>query len=108
MKLLSPADRPVEAGRKLAVETSEMAAKSLDAISPEDIAALGIPSEVAEKLHQTLLRIIAGSGAATAETWSRISKELLTPDLPYSLHQMMYYGCYSQFGSDPPAWLPDL
>ncbi|XP_019081975.1 hexanoyl-CoA synthase isoform X2 [Vitis vinifera] len=84
-----------------------MAGKTLDSITSQDIAALGIPSEEAEKLHQTLLQIITSCGAATPQTWSRISKELLNPDLPYSLHQMMYYGCYSHFGPDPPAWLPD-
>lgn len=82
--------------------------KSLDSITVEDIAALGIASQVADKLHQKLTEIIGNCGAASPRTWQRISKELLHPELPFPFHQMLYYGCYKDFGPDPPAWLPDL
>ncbi|XP_002512007.2 probable acyl-activating enzyme 17, peroxisomal isoform X1 [Ricinus communis] len=84
-----------------------MAYKSLDAISVSDIQALGIASPAAEKLFKEISDIITHYGAATPQTWSRISKRLLNPDLPFSFHQIMYYGCYKDFGPDPPAWLPD-
>ncbi|KAL3824700.1 hypothetical protein ACJIZ3_020729 [Penstemon smallii] len=81
--------------------------KSLDCINAADISALGIPFEVADQIHHQLAEIIRDSGAGTPQTWSSISKNLLTPELPFSFHQMMYYGCYKHFGPDPPAWLPD-
>ncbi|KAI8018573.1 putative acyl-activating enzyme 17, peroxisomal [Camellia lanceoleosa] len=84
-----------------------MAYKALDCITSSDIEALGLPSEVAERFYQNLSEIIRNYGSATPETWQRVSKHLLEPDLPFSLHQMMYYGCYKDFGPDPPAWIPD-
>lgn len=81
--------------------------KSLDCITAADIAALGILNEAADQLHRQLAGIIENYGAGTPETWRNISKHLLTPELPFSFHQMMYYGCYKHFGPDPPAWLPD-
>lgn len=82
--------------------------KSLDSITIEDIAALGIASEVAQHLHLKLNEIVGKYGAASPRTWQHISRDLLNPDLPFPLHQMMYYGCYKDFGTDPPAWLPEL
>lgn len=84
-----------------------MAYKALDCITSSDIEALGLPSEVAERFYQNLNEIIRNYGSATPETWQRVSKHLLDPGLPFSLHQMMYYGCYKDFGPDPPAWIPD-
>ncbi|XP_073295519.1 probable acyl-activating enzyme 17, peroxisomal [Primulina huaijiensis] len=81
--------------------------KSLDCITAEDISALGIPDDVSDQLHLKLAGIIRSSGAGTPKAWHAISKHLLTPELPFSLHQMMYYGCYKNFGPDPPAWSPD-
>lgn len=81
--------------------------KSLDSITTSDIVVLGIPEEEAEKLHQKLKEIIGNYGAATPQTWQLISKQLLSPDLPFSFHQTLYHGCYKDFGPDPPAWLPD-
>ncbi|KAL3655286.1 putative acyl-activating enzyme 17, peroxisomal [Castilleja foliolosa] len=81
--------------------------KSLDCITIADIAALGIAHSKADELHSQLAGIIQNWGSATPQTWCNISKHLLTPELPFTLHQMMYYGCYKYFGPDPPAWLPD-
>ncbi|XP_015883196.3 hexanoyl-CoA synthase [Ziziphus jujuba] len=85
-----------------------MAHKSLDGITASDIEALGIEREVAKSLHGRLTKIIRNYGTATPDTWSNISRHILSPDLPFSFHQMMYYGCYKDFGPDPPAWIPDL
>ncbi|KAA8541138.1 hypothetical protein F0562_025116 [Nyssa sinensis] len=84
-----------------------MAYKPLDCISSSDIAALGVPSDVAEAFYENLNQIIRNYGTGTPQTWQHVSKHLLNPDLPFSIHQMMYYGCYRDFGPDPPAWLPD-
>lgn len=81
--------------------------KTLDSVTVADVEALGIHTELAGKLHGELTRIVRNYGSATPQTWYHISKELLTPNLPFSFHQMMYYGCYKDFGPDTPAWLPD-
>nr|GMD34034.1 probable acyl-activating enzyme 17, peroxisomal [Ipomoea batatas] len=81
--------------------------KGLDSIDIADIEAVGVNSDVAAEFHEKLNKIVDHDGPATPQTWHRVSKDLLTPDLPFSLHQMMYYGCYKDFGLDPPAWLPD-
>ncbi|KAK3040893.1 hypothetical protein RJ639_027888 [Escallonia herrerae] len=81
--------------------------KGLDCIAVSDITALGIPSDTADRLHESLTEIVSNYGATTQEAWQRISTQVLNPDLPFSFHQMMYYGCYKDFGPDPPAWLPD-
>uniref|UniRef100_A0A2P2KZX1 Acyl-activating enzyme 17 family protein n=1 Tax=Rhizophora mucronata TaxID=61149 RepID=A0A2P2KZX1_RHIMU len=80
--------------------------KALDAISVSEIQALGIPPAVAEKLHKDVADILTAV-ASPADTWAHISKRVLHPDLPFPFHQMMYYGCFKDFGPDPPAWLPD-
>ncbi|KAI8028645.1 putative acyl-activating enzyme 17, peroxisomal [Camellia lanceoleosa] len=66
-----------------------MAYKALDCITSSDGEALGLPSEGAERFYQNLNEIIRNYGSATPETWQRVSKHLLDPDLPFSLHQMM-------------------
>ncbi|KAL0396144.1 UNVERIFIED_CONTAM: putative acyl-activating enzyme 17, peroxisomal [Sesamum calycinum] len=81
--------------------------KSLDCITTADIAALGIPDEKADELRRQLAGIVQNCGAGTPQTWHNIAKHLLTPELPFSFHQMMYYGCYKYYGPDPPAWSPD-
>lgn len=80
--------------------------KSLDSITKSDIEALGISGYVAEKLHKDIDEIIHGS-ATPVEIWIQISRRILHPNLPFSFHQMLYYGCYKDFGPDPPAWIPD-
>ncbi|GAB2300832.1 Probable acyl-activating enzyme 17, peroxisomal [Dionaea muscipula] len=82
--------------------------KGLDSITVSDIEAHGIPSHDAVRIHQKLSEIIANHGPATPQTWQNLTKLVLRPDLPFSFHQAMYYGCYRDFGPDPPAWLPDL
>ncbi|KAM1186652.1 hypothetical protein PS2_015466 [Malus domestica] len=84
-----------------------MAYKSLDGVTISDIEVLGIESGAAKRLHGSLTDIIANYGAATPETWRNITAQVLSPELPFSFHRMLYYGCYKDFGPDPPAWMPD-
>ncbi|KAK1427251.1 hypothetical protein QVD17_15934 [Tagetes erecta] len=84
-----------------------MAYKPLDTICISDITELGIPLQTATHLHHKLTQIIHNYAHATPQTWNQITTQILNPDLPFSFHQMMYYGCYLDFGPDPPAWLPD-
>ncbi|KAI4335841.1 hypothetical protein L6164_014447 [Bauhinia variegata] len=84
-----------------------MAYKSLDTITRFDIESLGIAAEYAARLHESLTEIIGVHGTGTPATWHYITKRILNPQLPFSFHQMLYYGCYKDYGPDPPAWLPD-
>lgn len=85
-----------------------MSYKALDHITISDIEAHGIPSQFALQIHQKLTQIIHDYGPSSPQTWHNISKQLLNPELPFSFHQMMYYGCYKHYGPDPPAWLPNM
>ncbi|KAG8496641.1 hypothetical protein CXB51_007840 [Gossypium anomalum] len=84
-----------------------MVYRSLDSVTVKDVEALGISSELAQEIHKKVTEIVHDYGSATPETWNLISKNVLTPNLPFSLHQALYYGCYKDFGPDPPAWIPD-
>ncbi|XP_027335151.1 probable acyl-activating enzyme 17, peroxisomal isoform X2 [Abrus precatorius] len=84
-----------------------MAYKSLGSITVSDIESHGITRESAATLHERLKEIIGVHGAGTPATWQHISSSILNPELPFSFHQMLYYGCYNDHGPDPPAWIPD-
>ncbi|CAL9057221.1 probable acyl-activating enzyme 17, peroxisomal [Musa acuminata AAA Group] len=85
-----------------------MAYRPLEDITVEEIGAAGVPPDEAERLHACLRRILLETGSSGPEAWDAISKRLLSPDLPFPLHQMMYYGCYVGFDSEPPpAWIPN-
>lgn len=80
----------------------------LDLITVDEISAVGVPSDDAERLCSELAAIVAEHGSSGPETWKSISRRLLSPDQPFAVHQMMYYGCYKGYYSDtPPAWIPD-
>ncbi|XP_020216345.1 probable acyl-activating enzyme 17, peroxisomal [Cajanus cajan] len=84
-----------------------MAHKSLSSISVSEIESHGITREDAATIHQSLTEIIGIHGDNTPATWQHISNIVLKPELPFSFHQMLYYGCYKDYGSDPPSWIPD-
>ncbi|XP_074371046.1 putative acyl-activating enzyme 17, peroxisomal isoform X1 [Apium graveolens] len=83
-----------------------MAYKGLDCITSSDIEATGVTSQLAHEIYNKLINIIQIYGPATPDTWQSICTTILTPKLPFLLHQIMYYGCYNDFGPDPPAWIP--
>ncbi|XP_031373583.1 probable acyl-activating enzyme 17, peroxisomal isoform X2 [Punica granatum] len=81
--------------------------RALDCASRSDIEAAGVLPGAAERLHDELKKIIRDHGPASPATWRSISAGLLDPELPFAFHQMMFYGCFKDFGPDPPAWTPD-
>ncbi|CAL5186757.1 unnamed protein product [Lathyrus oleraceus] len=81
--------------------------KSLSSISVSDIESLGISTHHAATLHHRLTELIGIHGADAPATWQSITTNILNPQLPFSFHQMLYYGCFKDYGPDPPAWLPD-
>ncbi|XP_042418915.1 probable acyl-activating enzyme 17, peroxisomal [Zingiber officinale] len=85
-----------------------MAYKAVAEVAAEEIAATGVPMEEAGRIHLGLRQVITDCGGTGPEAWDAISKRILSPTLPFPLHQMLYYGCYRDFGSNPPpAWIPD-
>ncbi|KAK7256428.1 hypothetical protein RIF29_29874 [Crotalaria pallida] len=84
-----------------------MAYKSLSSITVSDIESLGISREAAASLHQLISEIICTHGDDSPATWQNITRSILNPQLPFSFHQMLYYGCFKDYGPDPPAWIPD-
>ncbi|GAA0185741.1 hypothetical protein LIER_33029 [Lithospermum erythrorhizon] len=82
--------------------------KSLDAINPSDIELFGLNCDEANRLHKKIKEIVAIHGLNTPETWQSLTREVLKPEVPFGIHQMMFYGCYKEFGLDPPAWFPDI
>lgn len=81
--------------------------KPLNDVVPADFVASGLPLPAAVKLTADLSKIITECGGEKVETWRTISERILTPDVPFAVHQIMFYGCYRDFGDDPPVWVPD-
>ncbi|CAI8589551.1 unnamed protein product [Vicia faba] len=81
--------------------------KPLSSISVSDIESLGISTDHAASLHHRLTELIGIHGTNTPATWQNITTNILNPQLPFQFHQMLYYGCFKDYGPDPPAWLPD-
>jgi len=72
----------------------------------DELARLGVDPAEAKALMRRLepcLRLPA------AESWGRISKEILTPSHPFALHQHLYERVFADGDADlgpPPAWVP--
>ncbi|CAA6670649.1 unnamed protein product [Spirodela intermedia] len=81
--------------------------KKLEEVSTEDISAAGVPPREAARVNGELRRILQETQDDAEETWRRVSSRVLRPEHPFPLHQMMFYGCYKDYGSDTPAWIPD-
>lgn len=95
-------------GSSWSLRKALMAYKAVAEVTAEEIAATGVPMEEAWRIHLGLRKVISERGGSGPEAWDAISKRLLSPTLPFPLHQMLYYGCYRDFGSNPPAaWIPD-
>ena len=80
-----------------------MGYKALDRITRLDIEEeVGIVAAagVAERIHERLTEIVRNYGADTPDMWRSICEHVLSPDLPFSFHQMMYYGSYNGYGTD--------
>lgn len=83
--------------------------KILDRLTSEDFSTFGFSSDESHSIYKELTAILEEHGASAPETWREISSRILTPDQPFTLHQMLFYGCYADYPSDtPPAWIPNM
>ncbi|GLJ29227.1 hypothetical protein SUGI_0576530 [Cryptomeria japonica] len=93
--------------------TNDMFHQRLENITVSHIAESGISGAEASAFHAKLQSILKECGGGSrALAWNLISQSLLQPFHPFSLHQMMYYGCYADWDAakngPPPAWTPSL
>jgi hypothetical protein len=85
----------------------------VESLTRVDIVGTGLSSYAAHIFHQELRRVLAEVGHSTpAATWQRISQQLLRPEHPYTLHQLMYYSTFRTWDpavhGPPPSWIPNL
>ncbi|KAK9822001.1 hypothetical protein WJX81_007477 [Elliptochloris bilobata] len=71
----------------------------------------GISRKQAAKVLGELRHILeSDAGSDSCQVWQRVSKEVLQPDDPFALHQLLYKATYHAWQptqqGPPPAWLP--
>ncbi len=74
----------------------------------EQLCASGLSADDAPAVADRLLSILA-LGLEAEETWRRLAADVLTPDLPFDVHRLLFETTYAT--RDPedgpaPAWLP--
>ncbi len=76
-------------------------------ISPDTLRDLGLDPEAAHEMAEKL-GSIASDGSA-ADLWGRVSREVLSPDLPFAVHRHVHGLIFSDWDvsqGPPPAWMP--
>lgn len=83
---------------------------SIEFVKEDDIVNAGLAQPDARLFYDQLRNIVAETGHSPTQTWQKISQELLRPEHPYHLHQLMYYSTYRTWDSatqgPPIAWIP--
>lgn len=80
---------------------------SMTALNRDSLAAAGLPAGEAKRFLERFETLVAGLDAALA--WRRVSREMLLPEHPHSLHQLIYNTTFASWpaSSGPrPAWTP--
>lgn len=75
-------------------------------ISTTALEQCGLPAAEATRLTT---RLSEYSDLEAAELWKKLSSEILSPELPFSVHQLLYQQTFQQQLSDgepAPAWFP--
>ncbi len=77
-------------------------------LTPERLIACGLEKAEALKISETVNRRISTQSATAC--WYEISRYILTPEHPFTLHQLLYDTVYADFDrttyGPPPAWFP--
>lgn len=83
---------------------------SIDLVTREHLLKAGLAPPEAAAFHDRLRAIVAQSRYSSPTTWQRVSQELLQPEHPFPLHQLMYYSTYHDWDTasrgPPPGWIP--
>lgn len=79
-------------------------------VTREHLHKAGMPLPEANVFFDRLQAIVAASRHSQPTTWQRISQELLRPEHPFPLHQLMYYSTYRDWDTatlgPPLGWIP--
>jgi len=76
-------------------------------IAPERLVELGLQGSAAEEMARRLNSALASGEAA--ECWRTVSKEILSPDVPFEVHLALYETVFSDWDESAgprPAWSP--
>lgn len=77
-------------------------------LTPERLIACGLEKTEALKISETVNRLLSTQSATAC--WYEISRYILTPEHPFTLHQLLYDTVYADFDrttyGPPPAWFP--
>jgi acetyl-CoA synthetase len=76
-------------------------------IAPDTLRDLGLTTEAALEITQKLDRI--GRDTPAPDLWSRVSHEVLSPDIPFPAHLYLYKSIFKDWDPSqgpPPAWTP--
>ena len=77
-------------------------------LTVEQITACGLKKSEALKITETVNRLL--STQSSIACWHEISRYILTPQHPFTLHQLLYETVYADFDratyGPPPAWFP--
>jgi hypothetical protein len=103
---------PQRRARKFAaylVEMATLASTKLDNLTLEHLLEAGLDQPEAQELLQKVLCSPVSAKASPVAAWNWISREILTPQHPLKLHQMLFSAAYYDWDKKkgPPAvWQP--
>lgn len=77
-------------------------------LTVEHLIACGLTETEASKIAETVNQILLTQSPTAC--WQKISRDILTPQHPFALHQLLYETVYVDFNATthgpPPAWFP--
>lgn len=83
---------------------------SIDLVTKQHLLKAGLSPPEADVFYDQLRVILFETLQSKPRTWQRISQELLQPEQPFPLHQLMYYSTYRDWDTTtlgpPLGWIP--
>lgn len=83
---------------------------SIDLVKAEHLVNAGLSPPEAGVFYDQLQAILSEARESKPRIWQRISQELLRPEHPFPLHQLMYYSTYRDWDTAalglPLGWIP--
>ncbi|XP_024399101.1 probable CoA ligase CCL12 isoform X2 [Physcomitrium patens] len=83
---------------------------SIDLVTKQHLLKAGLSPPEADVFFDQLRVILFETLQSKPRTWQRISQELLQPEQPFPLHQLMYYSTYRDWDTTtlgpPLGWIP--
>ncbi|WP_017327241.1 AMP-binding protein [Synechococcus sp. PCC 7336] len=76
-------------------------------LSLEQVVACGVEKSIAIEILPTFNQCLADG--SPSNNWQHLTQTILTPDLPFALHELLYKTVFSNWDASqgvPPAWFP--